>query len=217
MKRVRFTEEQIIGVLKEHEAGAKTADLPRKHGVSEGTLYNWKAKYGGMDVSEAKRLKQLEDENSRLKKLLAEAMLDASALRELERAQTMRLEAVAVPQTLDGAKRYADSLGHRAASPMRGLARRFGAGERQHFGDDAGRKRSPSGLARLVAQETSDPLLAISLLPAPNGRAADADLMGDLQHRQTLGRKENDPRPLHVLERAAAVAGEQSLAIFRCQ
>ena len=79
MKRVRFMEEQIIGVLKEHEAGAKTADLARKHGVSEGTLYNWKAKYGGMDVSEAKRLKQLEDENSRLKKLLAEAMLDASA------------------------------------------------------------------------------------------------------------------------------------------
>jgi putative transposase len=60
MKRARFTEEQIIGVLKEHEAGAKTADLARKHGVSEATLYNWKAKYGGMDVSEAKRLKQLE-------------------------------------------------------------------------------------------------------------------------------------------------------------
>ena len=77
MKRARFTEEQIIGVLKEHEAGAKTADLARKHGVSEATLYNWKAKYGGMDVSEAKRLKQLEDENAKLKKLLAEQMLDA--------------------------------------------------------------------------------------------------------------------------------------------
>jgi putative transposase len=83
MKRARFTEEQIIGVLNEHEAGAKTADLARKHGVSEATLYNWKSKYGGMDVSEAKRLKALEDENARLKKLLAEAMLDSAALREL--------------------------------------------------------------------------------------------------------------------------------------
>ena len=70
-------------VLREHEAGAKTADLARKHGVSEATLYNWKAKFGGMDVSEAKRLKQLEAENAKLKKLLAEQMLDAAALREL--------------------------------------------------------------------------------------------------------------------------------------
>jgi putative transposase len=83
MKRARFMEDQIIGVLKEHEAGAKTADLARKPGVSEATLYNWKAKYGGMDVSEAKRLKQLEDENAKLKKLLAEPMLDAAALRAL--------------------------------------------------------------------------------------------------------------------------------------
>ena len=83
MKRARFTEDQIIGVLREHEAGAKTADLARKHGVSEATLYNWKAKFGGMDVSEAKRLRQLEDENAKLKKLLAQSLLDASALREL--------------------------------------------------------------------------------------------------------------------------------------
>ena len=83
MKRARFTEEQIIGVLREHEAGAKTSDLARKHGVSEATIYNWKAKFGGMDVSEAKRLRQLEDENAKLKKLLAEQMLDVAALREL--------------------------------------------------------------------------------------------------------------------------------------
>lgn len=83
MKRARFTEEQVIGVLREHEAGAKTADLARKYGISPATLYNWKAKYGGMDVSEAKRLKQLEDENTKLKRLLADTVLDASALREL--------------------------------------------------------------------------------------------------------------------------------------
>ena len=83
MKRARFTEEQIIAVLKEHEAGAKTADLARKHGISEATFYNWKAKFGGMDVSEAKRLKQLEDENAKLKKLLAEQMLDNAVLKDL--------------------------------------------------------------------------------------------------------------------------------------
>ena len=83
MKRKRFTEEQIIGILREHEAGAKTADLARKHGLSEATLYNWKAKFGDMDVSDAKKLRALEDENGKLKRLLADAMLDASALREL--------------------------------------------------------------------------------------------------------------------------------------
>ncbi len=83
MKRKRFTEEQIIGVLKEAEAGANTGDLARRHGISEATIYNWKAKYGGMDVSEAKRLRSLEDENAKLKRLLADAMLDNAALKDL--------------------------------------------------------------------------------------------------------------------------------------
>ena len=83
MKRKRFTEEQIIGVLKEHELGAKTADVCREHGISEASFYKWKAKYGGMEVSEAKRLKTLEEENTKLKKLLANAMLDNVALKDL--------------------------------------------------------------------------------------------------------------------------------------
>ena len=83
MKRKRFSEEQIIGVLKEHEAGMKTADLCRKHGISEATFYNWKSKYGGLDVSEAKRLRALEGENAKLKRLLADAMLDNAALKDL--------------------------------------------------------------------------------------------------------------------------------------
>jgi putative transposase len=83
MKRKRFTEEQIIAVLREHELGTKTADLCRKHGISEATFYNWKSKFGGLDVSEARRLKQLEGENARLKKLLADSMLDNAALKDL--------------------------------------------------------------------------------------------------------------------------------------
>lgn len=83
MKRKRFTEEQIIGVLKEAEAGVKTADLARRRGVSEATIYNWKAKYGGMEVSEAKRLRSLEEENAKLKRLLADTMLDNAALKDL--------------------------------------------------------------------------------------------------------------------------------------
>ena len=83
MKRSRFSEEQIIGVLKEHEAGLPTAEFCRRHGISAATFYKWKSKFGGMEVSEAKRLRALEDENAKLKKLLAEAMLDIAVLKDI--------------------------------------------------------------------------------------------------------------------------------------
>ena len=83
MKQSRITEEQIIGILKEQETGVSVADLCRKYGVSDATVYKWKAKFGGMDVSEAKRLKALEDENAKLKRLLADTMLDNVALKDL--------------------------------------------------------------------------------------------------------------------------------------
>jgi putative transposase len=83
MKRKRYSEEKIISILKEHEAGASAADLARRHGVADNTIYRWKAKFGGMEVSEARRLRELEAENLKLKRLLAEAELDKAALKEL--------------------------------------------------------------------------------------------------------------------------------------
>ncbi len=83
MKRSRFSNEQIIGILKEHQAGLSALELCRKYGISDATFYTWRKKYGGMEVSEARRLKSLEEENAKLKRLLADAMLDVSTLREM--------------------------------------------------------------------------------------------------------------------------------------
>ena len=83
MKRKRYTEEQIISILKVHKAGTSVTDLARQHGIFENTIYRWKSKYGGMEVSEAKRLRELEQENARLKRLLAEAELDKAAMKEV--------------------------------------------------------------------------------------------------------------------------------------
>ncbi|MBV1824623.1 IS3 family transposase [Komagataeibacter oboediens] len=121
MKRSRFTEEQIIGILKEQETGLKVFDLCRKHGISDATFYKWKTRYGGLEVSEAKRLKALEDENSRLKRLLADAMLDNAALKEIVGKKVVT--PVARRQAVDHIRGVL-ALSERRACALVGLGRR---------------------------------------------------------------------------------------------
>jgi putative transposase len=180
MKRARFTDEQIIGVLKEREAGAKTADLARKHGVSEATLYNGKAKYGGLDVSEAKRLKQLEDENAKLKTLLAGQMLDAAALPRASRKKMVgpaaKREGVAHLTGRDGPFGTAGLLPCRRGSQDDPLPLTTRAG---HGTSDA--------IAR-SRQRTAALRLSTPVHPAAPGRRT----VRDQPHRPALSRRRPD-------------------------
>ena len=128
MKKTRFSEEQIIAVLREQEGGMKTADVCRKHGISSATLYAWKAKYGGMDVSQARKLKVLEDENGRLKRLLADAMLDNAVLKEAA-AKTGEAR-----RSAEGCRACAAAVRHQRASGLYHLRR----------GSDVGAQSAPA-------------------------------------------------------------------------
>jgi len=151
MKRSRFSEEQIIATLKEQEAGMPTADVCRRHGVSSATFYKWEAKFGGLEVSDAKRLRQLEDENAKLKKLLAEAMLDNAILKEITAkkmvAPAVRLEAVAhLEQVFEVSQRRAYNMRGVDRTMVRYCSRR---------GDDAGTRsvvEPESGALRLLVR-----------------------------------------------------------------
>ena len=134
----------------------------------------------------------------------------------LEGAEAVRLKTVSRPEPLYGAQADANGLGHHAAGPMGGFTRRFGAGQGENLGDDLQRQGRFAGLARLVAQQTVHPLLGEALLPAPHRRAAGFGLAGDIDNRQSIRRKKNDPSPEGMLLRAVAITedGGQTRAVF---
>jgi putative transposase len=164
MRKSRFSEEQIIGILKEHQAGLSAADLCRKHGISDATFYNWRSRFGGMEVSEAKRLRALEEENGKLKRLLADAMLDVSTLREmLGKTSDARFE--------ERCRELGDEREGLFAAP-RLRAGRHGAGDLPVRLGQAGRQHSEKQVAR--DGERAPPLR----LPAP-APAAETGGRGD--------------------------------------
>ena len=141
---------------------------------------------------------------------------NSGSLERLKVRNAVRLQPMRLPQALHRAQADADGFGHGAAGPMRGVARRLGAGQVQNLGDDLGRKRSAARLARLVAQQAFDTLLGVSRLPAPDRGSADARAPRHFLHGQAVGRTKDNVRPLHMFERAIAIRddGQQTLTIF---
>ena len=151
MKKTRFSEEQIIAVLREQEGEMKTADVCRKHGISSATLYAWKAKYGGMDVSQARKLKVLEEENGRLKRLLADAMLDNAVLKEVASKDWWGLPLVGELSRMFGSASASASVGPAPSWPQTGrrYATRTGVVRTATCGRGCARSR-PSGVASAI-------------------------------------------------------------------
>ena len=210
----------VEDVERREQCGHAVAFVIVGHG-SAFSGFQWQSRLGAIERLNLAFLVDGDDDRvSRRRDVEADDVLDFFSefwiAGSFESANAMGLQAMSIPQALNRPKRNAERLGHRAARPVGGFARRFRAGQLQHFRDGPGRKRSAPGFARLVAQKSIDALLAISLLPAPDSWATHVSPPSDFQHGQSLGGKQDDPRPLNVLHGTIAIArdSEQSLAVF---